>query len=254
MSEEKLKVGLVGVGVLGGVMKKWLETHTNHTVLCSDPPKNMNDDLSEADVVFIQLHIITEADGSQDLTLLKSILAKLPNVPIFIRTTMKTGTCDALAKEFGKPIYFMPEFLTERTAYEDFCSQPMVFTAHYDLLKKVFPNKAHIIATSKEAEVIKYVHNVFGALKVTYFNAVYDYCEKNGCDFDVVRQGVLLSKYISPTHTSVPGPDGSFGYGGKCFPKDVKAFTDLAKGFPLYEILKEIEPLNAQFRAKPVKK
>ena len=250
MADERLKVGLVGVGVLGGVMKKWLENHTDHIILASDPPKGMNDDLSAADVVFIQLHILTEADGSQDLTLLKSILAKLPNVPIFIRTTMKTGTCDALAKEFSKPIYFMPEFLTERTAYEDFCSQPMIFTAHVDLLKRVFPGKEHIVMTSKEAEITKYVHNVFGALKVTYFNAVYDYCEKNGCDFNAIRQGILLSKYINPTHTAVPGPDGKFGYGGKCFPKDVKAFADLAKGYPLFELLKEIEPLNALFRQK----
>ena len=104
--------------------------------------------------------------------------------------------------------------------------------------------------TSKEAEITKYVHNVFGALKVTYFNAVYDYCEKNGCDFNAIRQGILLSKYINPTHTSVPGPDGKFGYGGKCFPKDVKAFADLAKGYPLFELLKQIEPLNALFRQK----
>ena len=55
----------------------------------------------------------------------------------------------------------------------------MVFTGapeHVELLKKIFPGKKHIIMSSEEAEMVKYAHNVFGALKVTYFNCIYDLC------------------------------------------------------------------------------
>ena len=104
--------------------------------------------------------------------------------------------------------------------------------------------------SSEEAEITKYAHNVFGALKVTYFNGIYDICKKNNLDYDKVREGVLLSGYINAPHTQVPGPDGKFGYGGKCFPKDVNAFTELLSGYPIYEILKPLKSLNSIFRGE----
>ena len=173
----KRTVGIVGCGVIGGALKAWIEKNTEHKVLVSDPPKGFNDDLSTCDVIFMSLHVPTEADGSQDMTLYKSILKTLPdNTPIFIRTTILPGTSAALSKETGKEVYFMPEFLTERTSISDFEHQDIVFTAHVDLLKEIFPNKKYLVMSSLEAEITKYVHNVFGALKVTYFNCIYDLC------------------------------------------------------------------------------
>lgn len=247
---ENITVGIVGCGFIGGALKKWLEDHNPQvSVLVSDPPKGMNDDVSKADVVFISIHIPTELDGTQDLTLLKEIIKPLPNdKPIFIRTTVLPHTCDNLSKELNKTIYFMPEFLTERTAYQDFCNQPMIFTAEEALLKQIFIGKKYITMSSLEAEITKYAHNDFGAVKVTYFNAVYDLCHKLGCDYQKVQEGVLLSGYINDMHTHVPGPDGKLGYGGKCFPKDVKALASALKGTALSEILKITDNLNEQFR------
>lgn len=245
-----ITVGIIGCGFIGGALKRWLEEH-NPTVniLVSDPPKGYNDDVSVADVIFVSIHIPTEADYTQDLTLLKQLIAPLPDdKPIFIRTTVLPHTCDNLSREMGKKIYFMPEFLTERTAYTDFCNQPMVFTAEEDLLKQIFVGKKYITMSSLEAEITKYAHNDFGAVKVTYFNAVYDLCQKLGCDYNKIQQGILLSGYINDMHTYVPGPDGKLGYGGKCFPKDVKALAGALKGTPLAQILGVIDTLNEQFR------
>lgn len=109
--------------------------------------------------------------------MLESILEDLPSdKPIWIRTTILPGTSEKLSKKLGKKIYHMPEFLTERTYLEDFKWQPMVFTGDIELLKKIFPGKKHIEMSSAEAEMSKYAHNVFGALKVTYFNCIYDLC------------------------------------------------------------------------------
>ena len=127
----------------------------------------------------------------------------------------------------------MPEFLTERTHIEDFKKQTMVFTGAVDLLIKVFPGKKFTVMSPLEAELTKYIHNVFGAYKVTYFNAAKEYVEKMGCDWAKVHTGVLLSGYINDMHTYVPGPDGKLGYGGKCFPKDVNAFAKMTEGTPL---------------------
>ena len=95
-----MKIGIVGCGVIGGVMKKWLEIHNPECkILVSDPPKNLNDDLSEAEIVFISLHIPTQTDGTQNLDVLEGIISNLPDVPIFIRTTLLPGTCDILSKK-----------------------------------------------------------------------------------------------------------------------------------------------------------
>ena len=135
-----------------------------------------------------------------------------------------------LSKETGHQVCYMPEFLTERTHIEDFKKQTMVFTGAVDLLIKVFPGKKFTVMSPLEAELTKYIHNVFGAYKVTYFNAAKEYVEKMGGDWAKVHTGVLLSGYINDTHTYVPGPDGKFGYGGKCFPKDVNAFAKMTQG------------------------
>ena len=247
---EKITIGIIGCGFIGGALKKWLEEHNPQVrILVSDPYKGHNDDVRTADVIFISIHIPTEADGTQDLTLLRELVKPLPdNIPVFIRTTVLPHTCDRLSKETGKRIYFMPEFLTERTAYEDFCRQPMIFTAEEALLSQIFVGKKYITMSSLEAELTKYAHNDFGAVKVTYFNAVYDLCQKMQCDYEKIHQGILLSGYINDMHTYVPGPDGKLGYGGKCFPKDVKALAAALKGHPLSDILALTDKINKQFR------
>lgn len=186
----------------------------------------------------------------QDLSLLKNIIQELPNKPIFIRTTVLPGTCDKLAKEFNKKIYFMPEFLTERTASLDFTSQPMIFTGEIDLLQTIFKNKKYICMSNIEAEVTKYAHNVFGALKVTYFNEIYNICKMLNCNYENVHRGTLLSGYINDTHTYVPGPDGKLGYGGKCFPKDIEAFSGFVSDTEFKNLLLLVEKINRNFRGE----
>ena len=246
---EKTNVAVIGCGVIGGALIRWCEEHNpNVNILKIDPPKGYNDEITCADVVFISIHIPTESDGSQDLTLLEQITKEAPNVPIFIRTTILPGTCEMLSKKYDKDVNFMPEFLTERTAVEDFYKQPMIFTNHEDLLKKIFVGKDYICMTTQEAEIAKYAHNVFGALKVSYFNGIYELCQKLGANYDLVQQGCLLSGYINKPHTDVPGPDGKLGYGGKCFPKDVNAFIDFLEGTELQKIIALLPEINKTYR------
>lgn len=191
----------------------------------------MNDDIGDCDTYFIQIHIPTEEDGTQDLTLLESILKALTNdKPIWIRTTILPGTSEKLSKRLDKKIYHMPEFLTKRT----------------ELLKKIFPGKKHIVMSNAEAEMVKYAHNVFGALKVTYFNCIYDICQKRGLDYGKVREGVLGSTYINVQHTHVPGQDVKPGIGGKYFPKYIRALEKVFRYTPLELIMK----LNEEFRSE----
>jgi len=250
MMESKIKVGIIGCGFVGGALKTWIEENNaeNCEVYVSDPPKGMNDDLSQIDIAFLQIHVPTEDDGTQDLTLMTKLIKGLPNVPVFVRTTILPGTSDKLSKETGHQVCYMPEFLTERTHLEDFRKQTMVFTGAVDLLIRIFKGKKFTVMSPLEAELTKYIHNVFGAYKVTYFNAAKEYVEKMGADWAKVHTGCLLSGYINDTHTYVPGPDGKCGYGGKCFPKDVNAFAKMTEGTPMGTLLAPLHELNVHFR------
>ena len=145
-------------------------------------------------------------------------------------------------------VWHMPEFLTQRTYTEDFSRQTSVFTGDVKTLKRIFPGKPYVVMSSEEAELAKYAHNVFGALKVTYFNCVYDICARRGLDYSSVLKGVMSSGYINEVHTAALGPDGMFGYGGKCFPKDVNAFAKLTENCYLGKLLAPLHELNIHFR------
>ena len=107
-----MTVGIIGCGFVGGALKAWLEENNkNVKVVVSDPPKGMNDDISGADVYFLQIHVPTEDDGTQDLTLMKEIIRGLPDRPVFVRTTILPGSSATLTRETGHRVYFMPEFL-----------------------------------------------------------------------------------------------------------------------------------------------
>ena len=74
-------VGIIGCGFVGGALKNWLdENNKDVKVVVSDPPKGMNDDISGADVYFVQIHVPTEDDGTQDLTLMKKLISDLPDI------------------------------------------------------------------------------------------------------------------------------------------------------------------------------
>ena len=99
-----INVGIVGCGFVGGALKAWLEENNPDVkVLVSDPAKGYTDDLSSIDIAFVQIHVPTEDDGTQDLTLLKDLIRALPDVPVFVRTTILPGTSALLTAETGRP-------------------------------------------------------------------------------------------------------------------------------------------------------
>ena len=131
-----INVGIIGCGFVGGALKDWLE-HNNPDckLFISDPPKGYNDDLSNIDIAFLQIHVPTEDDGTQDLSLMKELITNLPNVPVFVRTTILPGTSERLSRETKHQVWYTPEFLTDRTfldhgvhgctrtTYQNFCWQ-----------------------------------------------------------------------------------------------------------------------------------
>jgi UDP-glucose 6-dehydrogenase len=255
-----MKVGIIGVGVVGGVLKKWFEEHTSHSIKCVDPGKGLNDSLKGCHAIFISIPVEPAGTG-QDLKALKDCvtMAKEHTPYVFVRSTVLPGTNDSLCS------ISMPEFLTERTAYEDMCQYPLMVghgakdflpTQQIDypaLLDQLFPQKTRKVFSNVECEMAKFTHNCFGAWKVTYFNFIYRLCSIYGANFDNDKSGASVTGFIEPTHTMVPGPDGKYGFGGKCFPENMQAIENLLwsmQGFFEESLLfRKINQINETYRA-----
>ena len=95
------------------------------------------------------------------------------------------------------------------------------------LFYKAFP-KAHIIKThSTIAEMVKYMTNTFLATKVSFANEMFQICDELGIDYDKVVEYSTYDERLGKSHWAVPGPDGHYGFGGSCFPKDINALIHL---------------------------
>lgn len=243
-----LKIGIIGTGVTGGTLYRWLQAHTQHEVFREDPPLGLDEikEPEKLDAMFICVPVPTiEGQTSQswiqDTRILKEVIKKYrkyDRLPIFVRSSVLPKTCDSLVKFFKMHIYAMPEFLTARDAYESMCKQdiiagcgdsPDAISSQLELLENIFPKKKITLMSNREAELAKFAHNCMGAMKVNFCNMIAKYAETIHANYKNVREGFLMSGYINEYHTQVPGPDGKYGFGGTCFPTNILAFYGEAK-------------------------
>lgn len=215
-----MKIGIIGVGVVGQALAKWLQSNTSHEVAKWDPSKGMKDDLRKSDAIFICIPVHPAPEGQDQFQLENCVnMAKGFSEKVFIRSTVLPGTND----RFGT--ISCPEFLTARIADAEMERLP-VLVGDVDpvFISEVFPTKSITIVRNSEAELAKFAHNCFGAMKVTYFNLIYKMCQDLDLYYENVKDGFLLSGFINEPHTMVPGPDGKLGYSGSCFPENMEAF------------------------------
>lgn len=159
---------------------------------------------------------------------------------IVIKSTVPIGTCEKVkeivAKSTDKKFHIVnnPEFLKEGSAIEDFMRPDRVVIGHNDqyaaeameelygpLVKQGNPI---YMMSNLSAEMTKYAANCFLATKISFINDIARLCDTLGADINEVRQGISSDRRIG-SHFLYPGP----GYGGSCFPKDVKALIYTAK-------------------------
>tara|TARA_R110000851_G_scaffold107051_1_gene227038 strand:+ start:29511 stop:30422 length:912 start_codon:yes stop_codon:yes gene_type:complete len=173
-----------------------------------------------------------------------------------IKSTVPPGTTEALAKRFTQiNLCFSPEFLTEANHINDFKYQTRIILGGdgakivKQMYRKPFPNTPIIITKSSTAEMVKYFTNCFLAAKVTFANQMYEICQAADIDYDKVCEYSLYDDRIGKSHLAVPGPDGDYGFGGHCFPKDLAAMVEFGNNLNAETgFLKEIEALNNYYR------
>ena len=112
-----------------------------------------------------------------------------------------------------------------------------------------FPHTPVFKTTWEAAEMAKYMANCFFAIKVSFLNEMYDAAQSIGVTYEELRNMWLADFRIGNSHSDVPGHDGYRGYGGKCFPKDVKAFVKWAESNKLsMDMCKAADSVNERVR------
>jgi UDPglucose 6-dehydrogenase len=202
--------------------------------------------VERSELTFLCVPTPMRKNGSCDLSIVRAALTEINNVSkslevqdyiVIIKSTIPPGTTWQLNIEFPNlDIVFNPEFLTEANAIEDYKNQNRIIiggerpgtTTVKRLFAKAFPKVPIIKTSSTIAETIKYVTNTFLAMKVSYANEVYQLCQGLNIDYDKVIEYARYDDRLGNSHWSVPGPDGDYGFGGHCFPKDIAALQYVA--------------------------
>jgi UDPglucose 6-dehydrogenase len=250
MNLPNLKVSVFGLGFVGNSIflsfqeKGMVE---NKNLFGFDKFKNggigkMSDGL-KSDIIFLALPTMyDEESGSYDKSAIIECCDYLSNNNyeglIVIKSTVEPETTDNLFLKFSNLSFVHnPEFLTARTAYEDFHNQSHIVIGKskecpndkVEMLKQFYsmyyPNAEISICSSLESESMKIFCNSFYAVKVQFFTELYLLTKSNGCDYEKVVSMMLKNNWINVMHTKVPGPDGKISYGGLCFPKDTNALS-----------------------------
>ena len=217
--------------------------------------------IAPAEVVFIAVGTPPDEDGSADL---KHVLAVADAIGrhatrelvIVTKSTVPVGTAEKVAAVVAPlikvPFHMCsnPEFLKEGAAVEDFMKPDRVVIgvetpfarARMDELYAPFvrTGKPIIFMDIPSAEMTKYAANAMLATRISFMNEIANLCERVGANVDLVRKGIGSDSRIGPAFL-FPGP----GYGGSCFPKDVKALmrTSEERGAPM-QVLRAVEDAN----------
>jgi len=216
--------------------------------------------IKQAEVIFIAVGTPPLPDGSVNLEYVKSVAESIgKNIKeykvIVDKSTVPVGTGDCVTdiiKKYYKgdfDVVSNPEFLREGSAVSDFMHPDRIVIGNGSpraekILREIYSNfdTENIVFTDiKSAELIKYASNAFLATEISFINSIANMCEKLGADVEKVAQGMMLDKRIGTKaflHAGV-------GYGGSCFPKDVKGLIQTAQENGIrFGILEEVDETN----------
>ena len=196
-----------------------------------------SDNISKSDIIFICVGTPPKKNGESNLNFVDQVVNNISNkikgyTVIVSKSTVPVGTSKQIEKVLKKnnsiksfDVVSNPEFLREGAALKDFSRPDKIIIGcrtvkAEKILKKIYkPLKRPFVVTNNEtAEIIKYVNNSFLATKITFINEIADLCENIGAEIETVAKAIGLDGRIGPKYLH-PGP----GYGGSCFPKDVKS-------------------------------
>ena len=242
-------IGIVGQGYVGTAVKEIFSKHYNVETYDLDKDKCSVDYLEDivelVNIIFVCVPTPMKKDGSCDTSIVEAVVKDINDMVVsrnvsgrvvVVKSTVAPGTTERLNKICQNiQVVFNPEFLTESNYIEDFRNQNRIIlggprpgiTKVKRFYSKIFPKTTIVKTGSTIAEMVKYMTNTFLATKVSFANEMFQICDKLNIDYDKVVEYSTYDERLGKSHWAVPGPDGKFGFGGSCFPKDINALIHL---------------------------
>lgn len=206
-----------------------------------------------------------EQDGSCDLSYVEDVISKCESSLILLKSTIEIGTTQKLVEKYNKRIVFSPEYCGESSYWSPYKFHTDVKETPFFIfggektdtskmidyfMPVVGPTKKYIQCDAIEAEMAKYMENVFYATKITFCYEMAELCNATGIDYNTVRELWLQDPRINPMHTAV-FPENDAPYSGKCLPKDTSALASLAEKYGYdAKLIKEVLSSNDRIASK----
>jgi UDPglucose 6-dehydrogenase len=264
----KLKLGVVGSGFVGGAVINGFNT-PNVDMWVVDPKKTSVtlQQMVENDphLVFVCVPTPESSDGSVDVSIVDGVLSDLDKFGyqgiVVIKSTITPDHLTRFDQQYDVQLVYNPEFLTEANAHKDFINPPMqILGGHWnncEAVERAYVKFSHvkIVPTFKtdivSASLLKYTINSWLATKVTFMNELYHLHKASDANtsWEQFTDMLQRDRRIGDSHLRVPGPDGSFGFGGHCFPKDTAGLLSYAdKNNVELSVLSKAVETNARIR------
>ncbi len=244
------KIGVIGYGFVGRATGEGFATSPKNKVFWFDKfkesPHSFEEVVANSEYIFICVPTPIFGDYSgMDMSIVEGVIGDIASKIsgtgkiIILKSTSLPGTIAKMTKKYPNVNFVMnPEFLTQIRANQDFLnpSRTILGSDSADvadrvvkIYKTILPkDQKFIIMTPTSAELTKYMCNLVLASKVILANEFYNLSKKLGANYLDVQKGVESDPRIG-THLGAPGPDGDFGFGGACFPKDTIGILGIAK-------------------------
>lgn len=260
-----MKVGIIGMGYVGrAVQASWLGS--SHDVVYYDPAVagSMLDVgavvAERPGVIFVCVPTPSTAAGACDTSIVKETLEKiLGNYAgiIIVKSTVDPAFWKSYTQYSN--LFHVPEFLVASSAIHDYLNPDFIFIGGhkdqaYQVLRILQLSAVRLTVPTYctdliTASLIKYFMNTFLAIKVTALNQFNQLSNAVGANWNDFTEMLEMDERMGTSHNQVPGPDGQYGYGGACFPKDVRAIISTIQAHDVSAgIIEAVDAANTQFR------
>lgn len=266
-------IAYIGYGFVGKACHEQFMHNVSAVIVDPKYSANTVKDVLETEVAFVSINAPTLPDRTVDTSVIYKIFAELEEIQykgiVVLKSTVPPLQVQDLADKFTKLRYvYSPEFLRENSWKLDSLRPSQIIIAGekdtcedladiYTMHSHVWQAVKYVTGVDyKDAALVKYTINCYLASKVTFMNQVQELWkdvhqedELSDLSWKVLTTMLSNDTRFGNSHLNVPGPDGQYGYGGSCFPKDVKAMI----GFDELErmsVLRETEIANTKHRLK----
>ena len=263
-----LRLGVVGAGFVGSAVINGFDTPTVDMWIID--PQHSDTTLTECldqnpHLVFICVPTPQAPNGNVDVSVVDSVLLEIEQHNYkgitVIKSTITPNHLIRFKKDYNLNFVYNPEFLTEANSFNDFINPNMQVLGgkwrDCDRVEKAYArhSKVKTVPTYKvdliTASMIKYTINSWLATKVVWFNELHELFKASGANagWDTFTEILKTDPRMGNSHMQVPGPDGLFGFGGHCFPKDVSAFLQYAESNRVpQKLLDKANTYNKRYR------